>query len=130
MISTKGGDWYDGGVLLQLHRHEFAPDNPFFNNAWTFLYGGINTCNRLIYQFQQLNTPAADAFIAELRAVRALWYYWAVDAFGNVPLVIDFTKVDPPATASRATVYKFIEDELTAVIPCCQPQNQPQLTVV
>lgn len=117
VISTKGGDWYDGGVLLQLHRHEFAPDNPFFNNAWTFIYGGINTCNRLIYQFQQLNTPAADAFIAELRAVRALWYYWAVDSFGNVPLVVDFTKVDPPATATRATVFKFIEDELTAVIP-------------
>ncbi len=117
VISTKGGDWYDGGVLLQLHRHEFAPDNGFFNNGWTFLYGGINTCNRLIYQFQSLKTPEADAFIAELRAVRALWYYWAVDAFGNIPLVTDFTQVDPPATTPRAEVFNFIVKELNEVIP-------------
>lgn len=116
-ISTKGGDWYDGGVLLQLHRHEFAPDNGFFNNAWTFIYGGINTCNRLIFQFESLGTPEADAFIAELRGVRALWYYWAVDAFGNVPLVVDFTETDPPATASRQEVFNFIESELNDVIP-------------
>jgi hypothetical protein len=116
-ISTKGGDWYDGGVLLQLHRHEFAPDNGFFNNAWTFIYGGINTCNRLIYQFESLGTPEADAFIAELRGVRALWYYWAVDAFGNVPLVVDFTDTEAPATASRQEVFNFIESELNEVIP-------------
>lgn len=117
VISTKGGDWYDGGVLLQLHEHQFAIDNGFFNNAWQFLYGGINTCNRLIFQFESLGTPEADAFIAELRAIRALWYYWAVDAFGNVPLVIDFTDTEKPATASRTEVYNFIESELSAVIP-------------
>ena len=117
VICTKGGDWYDGGVLLQLHQHEFAPGNEFFNNAWTFIYGGINTCNRLIYQFESLDTEQADAFIAELRGVRALWYYWALDAFGNVPLVVDFTDTQPPATKPRAEVYAFIEKELTEVIP-------------
>jgi hypothetical protein len=81
------------------------------------VYGGINNCNRLIYQFKSLGTPQADAFVAELRAIRALWYYWAVDAWGNVPLVVDFTDVSKPATASRKAVYDFIESELTAVIP-------------
>ncbi|HTE32814.1 MAG TPA: RagB/SusD family nutrient uptake outer membrane protein [Chryseolinea sp.] len=117
VVCTKGGDWYDGGVNIQIHYHKFAPDNNFFNNAWTQIYGGINTCNRLIYQFQSLNTPEADAFIAELRGVRALWYYWAVDTFGNVPLVIDFTDTEPPATTARKDVYAFIEKELTEVIP-------------
>ncbi len=117
VISTKGGDWYDGGVLLQLHRHEFSAGNGMFNSAWGFVYGGINTCNRLIYQFTQLNTPAADAFIAELRAVRALWYYWALDAWGNVPLVTDFTNLEKPATTPRAQIYAFVEKELTDVIP-------------
>jgi hypothetical protein len=117
VVSHKGGDWYDGGVLIELHRHQFTASNPFFNNAWGFLYGGINTCNRLIFQFEALNTPAADAFIAELRAVRALWYYWALDAFGNVPLVVDFTDTSKPATKSRAEIYAFVESELTDVIP-------------
>ncbi len=127
VVSTKGGDWYDGGVLLQLHEHKFAPDNGFFNNAWNFLYGGINTCNRLIFQFEELGTPEAAAFIAELRAVRALWYYWAVDAFGNIPLVIDFADVEKPATASRAQVFSFIESELTEVIPIL-PTNKDAST--
>lgn len=115
-VSTKGGDWYDGGVLIQIHYHKFQPDNGFFNNAWTQIYGGINTCNRLIYQFESLNTPEANAFIAELRGIRALWYYWAIDAFGNVPLVVDFTDVDPPATTPRAQVFNFIESELNEII--------------
>lgn len=117
VVSTKGGDWYDGGVLIQIHYHKHAPDNGFFNNAWTQIYGGINTCNRLIYQFESLGTPEADAFISELRAVRALWYYWAVDAFGNVPLVSDFTDTEPPATRPRAEIFNFIESELNDVIP-------------
>ena len=39
VISTKGGDWYDGGVLLQLHKHEFSAGNPMFNSAWGFFRG-------------------------------------------------------------------------------------------
>ncbi len=117
VISTKGGDWYDGGVLLQMHQHNYVASNGLFNSAWGFCYGGINTCNRLIAQFTELNTPAADAFIAELRAVRALWYYWLVDAFGNVPLVVDFKDISKPATKSRKEVYDFIESELKAVLP-------------
>lgn len=116
VISQKGGDWYDGGVLIQLHTHEFPANNGLFNSAWTMIYGGINTSNRLIYSFEQLGTPQAEAFIAELRAIRALWYYWAMDAFGNVPLVTDFTQTDPPANSSRREVYNFILSELNAVM--------------
>lgn len=116
VITTKGGDWYDGGVLLQLHQHEYTPDNGFFNNAWTQMFGGINTCNRLIYTFEQLGTPEADAFIAELRAIRALWYYWLLDTFGRVPLVTDFTDISAPANVDRQTIYNFVESELNEII--------------
>jgi hypothetical protein len=117
VITTKGGDWYDGGILINLHQHNFTSDNDFFNNAWGFLYGGINTANRLIFSFEKLGTPESKVFISELRAVRALWYFWAMDAFGNVPLVVDFTAKEAPANASRAEVYNFILSELNAVIP-------------
>jgi hypothetical protein len=117
VIATKGGDWFDGGILLALHQHTYAPDNGFFNNTWGALYGNINTVNRLIFQFEQLGTPEADAFIAELRAVRALWYFWALDAFGNVPLVTDFTDTDTKGNTSRQDVYNFTISELNEVIP-------------
>ena len=125
VVTTKGGDWYDGGVLIQLHEHKFSADNGFFNNAWNTLYSGIGTTNRLIFQFEELRDAGnedAAAFIAELRAVRALWYYWTLDAFGNVPLSIDFTDESPPANngdfkAGMAEVYNFIEGELNEIIP-------------
>lgn len=125
VVTTKGGDWFDGGVLIEIHRHLFTPDNGFFNNTWNFLYGGIGTTNRLIFQFQQFE--GADAFIAELRAIRALWYYWALDAFGNVPLSIDFTDETPPANnsdfnAGMLEVYNFIESELNEIIPALDPK--------
>ncbi|MEN2283775.1 RagB/SusD family nutrient uptake outer membrane protein [Algoriphagus sp. SE2] len=117
VVSHKGGDWFDGGVLLQLHQHEFKSDNPFFQNSWNFLFGGINTCNRLIFSFETLDNPSSEAFIAELRALRALYYYWAMDAFGNVPIVTDFSDVEAPDTKSRQEVYDFILSELNEIIP-------------
>ncbi|MBN8575755.1 MAG: RagB/SusD family nutrient uptake outer membrane protein [Cytophagales bacterium] len=116
VITTKGGDWYDGGVLIQLHQHNWTIDNGFFNNTWQFLYGGINNCNRLIYQFGQSDAPQATAFINELRALRALWYYWLLDSFGNVPLVVDFKETSPVGNSTRAQVFAFVESELNAVI--------------
>lgn len=117
VVSHKGGDWFDGGVLLQLHQHEFKSDNPFFQNSWNFLFGGINTCNRLIFSFETLDNPNSAAFIAELRALRALYYYWALDAFGNIPIVTDFTDVEAPSTKSRQEVYDFVLSELNEIIP-------------
>ncbi len=128
VITTKGGDWYDGGVLIQLHQHTFSPSNGFFNNAWGFMYGGVNTCNRLIYQFEQLlsspdptTVELANKTISELRALRALWYYWLLDADGNVPIVTDFTATGAPANntnfgAGRTAVYNFVESELLDVL--------------
>lgn len=121
VVTTKGGDWFDGGVLIQLHDHTFTPENGFFKNAWTFVYGGINTCNRLIAQFGELGTPEAETFVSELRGLRALWYYWLLDAWGNVPLVISFSDevIGNGATLAegRTAVYNFIRDELAEIIP-------------
>jgi starch-binding outer membrane protein, SusD/RagB family len=116
VVTTKGGDWYDGGVLIQMHQHKYTIDHPFVNGAWGWIYGGINTANRLIYTFQQVGTPQAEAFIAELRAIRALWYYWLIDAYGNVPLVTDFLDANPPSTTPRGQIYDFIESEITAIL--------------
>ncbi len=129
MVTTKGGDWFDGGQLIQIHRHQFQPDNPFFNDAWNSVYNAIGTTNRLIFQFEELaanGNPDAEAFIAELRGIRALVYYWALDAWGNVPLSIDFTDESPPANnsdfaAGRLEVYNFIESELNEIIPLLDP---------
>ncbi len=125
MIPQRGGDWGDGGQWINAHRHELAPVNPNVNGAWSFLFGGANTCNRLIFQFTNLKNDGkvdaalADKFIAELRVLRALYYYWAMDMFGNVPLVTDFDVPEgfAPPTVDRKDIYAFVESELDATVP-------------
>jgi starch-binding outer membrane protein, SusD/RagB family len=123
LIPQRGNDWYDGGQWLNTHLHEQKGGEDCFNNSWGFLYGGVNTCNRLILQVGQavtkgnLDATTAAAYVSELRGIRALYYYWLLDTFGNVPVVdkydvpADFT----PVTTPRADVYKFVEKELTEI---------------
>jgi len=129
VVTTKGGDWYSGGELPSLHAQTYSPDNPIIHNAWNAIYSGINTCNRLIFQMQTLvetGNVEAVAYVAEIRALRAMYYYWALDAFGNVPLYIDFTDENPPTNASdfqtgRTAIYDFVETELNSVIHLLDP---------
>ena len=60
----------------------------------------------------------AAAFIAEVKVLRGLFYYWLLDGYGNVPIVKSFADADPnPATASRAEVFTFIKEDLEANVP-------------
>ena len=114
VVPTRGTDWGDGGQWRQIHNHEFTVENPLINGGWTFCFGGVATCNRLIFQFEQLGTPGTEIAISELRALRALYYLWLIDLYGNVPIVEDFAGADPnPSNNSRAEVFSFIESELS-----------------
>ncbi len=125
VIPQRGGDWYDGGQWLRTHRHEQNAAEEGIGNAWNNLYGGINTCNRLIFQFESLvadgsvSQEAADAFIAELKTLRALFYFWLLDTFGNVPIVdrFDVPADFAPTQSSRAEVFAWVEQELLENVP-------------
>lgn len=129
VIPQRGQDWFDGGVWLRLHRHTWRYDEPYFNNMWNFLYEGVNATNRLIYQFEKAidagnaDPELAASFIAELEVLRALYYYWLLDNFGNVPIVKSFT--DAPENPSqpsqdfqdgRKAVFDFVESSILANI--------------
>lgn len=34
LIAQKGGDWFDGGILIQLHRHTYDPSHEQINGTW------------------------------------------------------------------------------------------------
>jgi len=110
IVPTRGGDWYDGGEWLAYSRHTWTPQHGPLNGMWGFIFGNISQVNQLI-PVVAANQKAVD----ELRAVRAIYYFMAVDAFGNVPIVTD--NKSSSATKTRAEVYAFLVSELTAVIP-------------
>jgi len=116
VVPTRGNDWNDGGHWRRLHTHKYNSEDPIISNGWPFLYGGVNNCNRLIFQFENLEVEGKEAFISELKSLRALYYWWLLDTYGNVPIIDRFDVPDDfqPANNTRQEVYTFIESDLLA----------------
>ncbi len=126
-VPTRGGDWLDGGRWQRLHRHEWTTNEFYINNMWSFIFDGVNICNQLIFQFELAGGALAENAIAELRALRAFYYFWGVDIFGNIPIETEFDVPDDyiPTQNTREEVYNFIEEELLAVIPILTEEVGP-----
>lgn len=120
IVPTRGADWGDGGHWVRLKNHTYTPQDPRINGTWTFLYAGINTTNQVMALLEPVGTETSEAFIAELRALRAIYYYWLLDLYGNVPLSIDATAAEPPGNSSRQEVFDFVESELLESLPLLQ----------
>lgn len=108
-VAAKGGDWYDGGVLVQLHRHTFDPTNGFIGNTWGGQYGAIGAINDAI---ANLGLSAGD--IMQMRALRAYFYWRMLDLYGRVKIVTTPGGDAPQST--RAELYAFVESELLAAL--------------
>ncbi|WP_158826633.1 RagB/SusD family nutrient uptake outer membrane protein [Mucilaginibacter lacusdianchii] len=119
IIPARDGNFDDGGQYRQLHYHTWTFDHANVIGVWQWAFSGINTCNRLLTVVNSSTSSDAvkSATIAEIRAMRALYYFFAMDLYGNVPIITDFPVNTPPATQSRAKVFEFIETELKAVLP-------------
>lgn len=117
VVPTRGPDWGDGGHWVRLKQHKYVSTDPMPGNGWNFCYSGVTSCNRLIAALATVSNPSAKGYIAELKVLRAVYYYWLLDWFGNVPLSIDFADTKPPANATRKQVYEFVESELVTNAP-------------
>lgn len=117
ILPARDGNFDDGGQYRQLHYHTWTPDHPNVLTIWQWAYGGITTCNRLLNLTLSFGFPPAEqtARLAEIKAMRALYYFFLLDLYGNVPLVTDYPVTGSPATQPRAEVYKFVESELLSL---------------
>ncbi len=104
-IGAKGGDWFDGGILIELHRHTYTPTHDFVKNAWNNTYNAIGAVNTL------LAGGELDANqVAQARVLRAYLYMRLMDSYGNVKIV---TQPDTDvAQSSRSEVFDFVESEI------------------
>lgn len=121
--ATKPYGFYDGGIHQLLHFHTWTSEDGAYGNVWSQAYGGVTSCNRLLYQVESgqisLEGPTKDAVVSEIKVLRASFYYALVDIFGNVPLVTDYNVPLGflPEQKTRLEVFNFIVDEITAAIP-------------
>ncbi|HEY6503056.1 MAG TPA: RagB/SusD family nutrient uptake outer membrane protein [Chitinophagaceae bacterium] len=103
-------------------------NDAFVNGLWTNNYAGIRRCNQGIEMIGNFNDPSSrvlgteaqkDLRIAELKALRGLYYFQMVTQFGGVPLVT--TVPDAPQyefpRASIAKVYEQIISDFRSAGP-------------
>lgn len=122
IIPIRGGDWYDGGFWADLYTHNWAIDSKPLYDTWKYLYKVIVFCNdalATIDRHKQLLTDTQyKAYKSEVRAIRALYYYYLMDMFGNIPLVTTVGEnTENTKQVNRPDVYKFIIKELQEVAP-------------
>lgn len=111
----------------------FEPFDTSFNEVWRGRYDGIYRANNALYYFDQLSIDATlkERLSAEVKFLRALWYFELVKCFGDVPLVIG--NIDPNDTEtinstvftrkSKQEVYAQIEADLLAGIDVLPPKS-------
>ncbi|WP_291910144.1 RagB/SusD family nutrient uptake outer membrane protein [Chitinophaga sp. CB10] len=118
IIPARDGNYDDGGNYRFLHLHTYTKDHPTVRSVWQWGYGGINACNRIYKVFQDApDSDSKPAAMAEIRAMRALYYFFMMDLYGNIPLMDKFNTAELPKQASRAEIFAFIEKELKEVLP-------------
>jgi hypothetical protein len=101
--------WGGASGLLE---HEFTSDMFQMNWTWSRASTGISTCNRLLEIISDSPDPSEVA-IAELRALRAFYFYNMLQAYGNIPIETGFSDADPsPKQVAPQVAFDFIEKEL------------------
>ncbi len=122
MIPIRGGDWYDGGLWENMYQHNWNANDINLYNVWKYLFKVIVISNQSLSIIDNhkslLSAEQTRDFTAEVRAVRALFYYYAMDMFGRVPIVTSYdVKLEQVTQSERSEVFKFIIDELQDVAP-------------
>lgn len=124
MLPGRQGDWVDGGKWQNLFLHNFGPSVDVYATVWNHIYGIVGKCNSNIDYLKSLDENANAQYIAELRALRALYYYNACDLFANVPIVESSKQsISDVKQASRKEVFDFVVKELTEVLPNLSNQS-------
>ncbi|AZQ65030.1 RagB/SusD family nutrient uptake outer membrane protein [Flammeovirga pectinis] len=130
MTPTRGNDWSDNGLWLQLHKQEWGADHLIVENGWNDMSVGISrTFNTLkdIYDIgdgDEYFLEIAQPYLAEVRFLRAYYVWQVLDLFGQVP----YRNEDGVNVAlDRVTATNLVIQELEEITPLLfEKKDQPE----
>lgn len=119
-VASNGSGWYDGGVYNRMHLHTWPDNQSHVWGRWNTYYEGINKANMALEQFASGSIPLDEErkpeVYAQLKSIRAYFYWLLMDEFGRVPLVLDF-EGELTGQSERTDIYDFLVNELESIIP-------------
>ena len=120
----RSSDWYDGGLWRDLFTHNWSAGLAPLKNSWDYLYKVIISCNDGIKHIDAFKTDNVDekkelnSYKSELRAIRAMYYFYLMDLFGRVAKVDTTTvKSSELKLEKRSDLFFWIYNELSESMP-------------
>jgi len=108
--------WKDDGIY-DLVTNTFDNTNGNIYGTYSRLYAHIAVCNQFLSDSEGNTDPEILKLRAEVRALRALSYYWVIDIFGRGSYAINTPDGSTnPRQAERSELFKFVESELKEIV--------------
>lgn len=122
IIPIRGGNWYDGGLWENMYNHTWTATDTDLYNIWKNLYKVIVLSTKSLETIEKhkalLTEQQRVDYTAEVRAVRAMYYYYAMDMFGRIPILQSSTqKTADIRQSNRSDVFWYVVKELQDVAP-------------
>ncbi len=118
ILPYRGGtDWGDGGKYMDLYRHAMTPGNAIMKDVWN---GATKHITRAVSAINALTpltetNPQAIVYLAEAKAMRALFNHILLDAFGLVFVKDDID--DQSVILRGGEAVDYLISELVEAIP-------------
>jgi hypothetical protein len=113
-LASGGSSLYNNALI----KHTNSSLEPVFRTVWVGFYNGIANANLAINRIPgiTMNTTTQKALLGQAYFLRALYYYYLVRLYGDIPLItapVDFASPDlNPARAPVEKVYQLIVSDL------------------
>ena len=101
--------WGDPGIP-EFNYNSWGSSHPMLEGFYNRLYTSIAFCNHYLDVCNGIDATRT----AEVRFLRAMYYYFLMDCFGNVPFATELMSTSPQQI-QRADLFNWIESELLEV---------------
>ncbi len=112
---TRHLDWDDGGKWRALQLHTWDNNTEALKQMWPNFFNGVTACNKIADNFATADpeNPVVIKTLAKMKIMRAFYYYWLIDNYGDVPYLTSFANApQQPFKTKRATIFRNIVAQL------------------
>jgi hypothetical protein len=117
------GDWFDQGRWEMIQKHTLnssTANNRILSKSWNLVFEGISATNEILSVITPIEFENKTRVEGEIKILRAYYYYWGIDYWGNIPYTVDFSERELPVQKDRKFIFDFIVKEINDNVEALQ----------